>query len=93
MPQHKSAEKRVRQSKRRNERNRANKTAMKKLVKAVKGATKPEDAATALRAAVEKLDRMATKGVIHKNNAANKKSKLARLVNKLSAQPVIPATK
>ncbi|NTV45910.1 MAG: 30S ribosomal protein S20, partial [Chlorobiales bacterium] len=37
------------------------------------------------RAAVQKLDRMAVKRYIHKNNAANKKSALTRMVNKAAA--------
>jgi small subunit ribosomal protein S20 len=90
MPQHKSAEKRVRQSKRRNARNKQNKTAVKELVKNVKKLVdkkSKEDAEKALRAAVQKLDRMAVKGVLHRNNVANKKSKLTKLVNTLSAKP------
>ncbi|MCS6988247.1 MAG: 30S ribosomal protein S20 [Chloroherpetonaceae bacterium] len=89
MPQHKSAEKRVRQSKRRNAYNRQRKAEMKSLIKNVKRivASKGslEDAQKALSEAFKKLDKMATKGVIHKNNAANKKSKLTKLVKSLAA--------
>lgn len=42
-----------------------------------------EDADTALQAASRKLDKAAAKGVIHKNQAANRKSALAKLVNGL----------
>ncbi|ACF13064.1 ribosomal protein S20 [Chloroherpeton thalassium ATCC 35110] len=88
MPQHKSAEKRVRQSKRRNARNRVHKAEMKKLVKTVKGliekSAEKEEVENAYRAAIQKLDRMAVKGYLHKNNASNKKSKLSKLVNRFS---------
>ncbi len=88
MPQHKSAEKRVRQSKRRNAYNRQHKSEMKSLIKSIKKivASKgsPEEANKLLSAAFKKLDKMATKGIIHKNNAANKKSKLTKLVKTLS---------
>lgn len=89
MPQHKSAEKRVRQSKRRNAYNKQHKKQVKSLIKSIrkivfeKGSL--EEANKLLSAAFKKLDKMATKGIIHKNNAANKKSKLTRLVKTLSA--------
>jgi small subunit ribosomal protein S20 len=86
MPQHKSAEKRVRQSKRRNAYNRMHKSEAKKLIKTVErlaASNAPkEELEKALRAATQKLDRIATKGVIHKNKAARKKSALAKLVNR-----------
>lgn len=86
MPQHKSAEKRVRQSKRRNAYNRAHKSEAKKLIKTVQrlaASNAPkEELDKALRAATQKIDRIATKGVIHKNKAARQKSALAKLVNR-----------
>ena len=54
----------------------ATKTAMKKVHTAV--------AAEALRAAARAIDMAATKGVMHKNTAANKKSRLAKAVNKMA---------
>lgn len=81
MPQHKSAEKRVRQSARRNARNKASLSKMKTLVKKVRSATEKEKAAAALKLAVKHLDLLAAKGVIHRNKASNQKSKLTRLVN------------
>ncbi len=89
MPQHKSAEKRVRQSKRRNAYNKQHKAEMKSLIKTVKKIVSSkgslEEANKALSTTFKKLDKMATKGIIHKNNAANKKSKLTKLVKSLSA--------
>lgn len=84
MPQHKSAEKRVRQSARRGERNKARISRMRTLVKKVRGAKNKSDAATALKAAVQYLDRLAAKGVIHKNTASNQKGRLTKFVNKMA---------
>lgn len=81
MPQHKSAEKRVRQSARRHARNKAYLSKMKTLVKKVRSLKDKEKAAAALKIAVKTLDQLATKGVIHKNNAANQKSSLTKFVN------------
>ncbi|KER09121.1 MAG: 30S ribosomal protein S20 [[Candidatus Thermochlorobacteriaceae] bacterium GBChlB] len=85
MPQHQSSEKRVRQTERRNARNRKNKAEIKQLVKSVQRLTaakaSKEEVDQAFRKAVQKLDRMAVKGVLHRNNVARKKSSLASLVN------------
>ncbi|MBI3586522.1 MAG: 30S ribosomal protein S20 [Ignavibacteriales bacterium] len=83
MPQHKSAEKRVRQSARRHTRNKANLSKIKTLVKNVRTVKEKDKAAAALKIAVKTLDQLAGKGVIHKNRAANQKSKLTKLVNAL----------
>lgn len=83
MPQHKSAEKRVRQGARRHTRNKASLSKMKTLVKKVRSATEKEKAAVALKQAVKFLDQLAAKGVIHRNKAANQKSKLTRIVNSM----------
>ena len=83
MPQHKSAEKRVRQSARRHVRNKASLSKMKTLVRKVRSATEKDKATTALKQAVQYLDQLAAKGVIHRNKAANQKSQLTRLVNSI----------
>jgi small subunit ribosomal protein S20 len=85
MPQHKSAEKRVRQSARREERNKAKLSKIKTLVKKVRTAKTKEEAAGALTGTVKFLDEIAAKGLIHKNKAANQKSKLTKFVNKFVA--------
>lgn len=81
MPQHKSAEKRVRQSARRQERNKANLSKIKTLIKKVRLAKERGQAAAVLKIAVKTLDQLAVKGVIHKNKAANQKSKLTKFVH------------
>ncbi len=85
MPQHKSAIKRVRQSGKRAERNKSRLTKLKTLVKKVRTSTTKESAGDALKTASKYLDRLSSKGLIHKNKAANQKAKLTKHVNKLSA--------
>lgn len=85
MAHHKSAEKRNRQSIKRNLYNRTNKRLVKEAVKAVRSAQSPDVAKEALTKAMSILDKVAARGVMHKNTVANRKSSLARFVNKLSA--------
>jgi len=87
MAQHKSAEKRARQSLKRRTVNKVKKSEMRTLVKKVQVEKDKDKAATALKEAVSTLDRLASKGLIHKNKAANQKSKLTKRVNKLSGTP------
>lgn len=61
----------------------ATKTAMKKVLAAVDAGDKAA-ANEALKAATKAIDMAATKGVMHKNTAANKKSRLAKAVNKMA---------
>jgi small subunit ribosomal protein S20 len=80
MPQHKSAEKRVRQSARRRAHNRYYKVMMRNALKSVKSATSKDALIEEVRKATRVLDRLAAKGLIHKNFAANRKAQMARLV-------------
>ena len=73
-----------------NERNRVRnqsiKSALRTSVRNLRAATEAGDkerAGALLVATTRQLDKAATKGVIHKNQAANKKSALAQAVNKL----------
>lgn len=81
MAQHKSAVKRIRQNERRRVRNKANLSKMKTLIKKVETSKVKEQALTAYKAAVKFLDQLASKGLIHKNKAANQKSRLTKLFN------------
>jgi len=83
MAQHPSALKRARASKRREVRNTALKTRMKTAVKRVRTAADKEKALVELKKTAKLLDQMAAKGIIHKNKAANNKSALTKLVNKM----------
>ena len=59
------------------------KTAIKKVLAAVSAGDKAS-AQTALVGATKAIDMAASKGVYHKNNAARKKSRLAKAVNKIA---------
>jgi small subunit ribosomal protein S20 len=83
MAQHKSAEKRTRQNAKRHIRNKAVLSRMKTLIKNVRSAKEKDKAAAALKLAVKALDQLASKGVIHKNKAANQKSSLTKFVSTL----------
>jgi small subunit ribosomal protein S20 len=85
MAHHKSAKKRVRSTKRRAERNKAALSKVKTLVKKVVTAEDNAKAQEYLKEAVAFLDKTASKGRLHKNNVARKKSALAKHVNKLAA--------
>jgi len=58
------------------------KTAIRAVTTAVEGADK-DAAASALQAASRKLDKAVSKGVLHRNNAANRKSAISKRVNAL----------
>lgn len=83
MPNHVSSEKRVRQDKKRQAYNRFYKVMAKRAIKDVISATSASEAELKYRRASEVLDRIADRGIIHKNFAANHKSKLAIHINKL----------
>lgn len=83
MAQHQSAKKRVRTSARRHERNKMYKSKLKTHIKKVKSSENKETAAVALKEAQSVIDKLVTKGIIPKNTAANKKSKLTRYVNSM----------
>ncbi|HZG84145.1 30S ribosomal protein S20 [Paenibacillus sp.] len=89
MPNIKSAEKRVKQSEKRRLRNASQKSALRTAVKTAESALTQSDvekAKEALLNATKKLDKAVTKGLIHKNAAARKKSRLAKKVNELAAK-------
>ena len=79
----KSQIKRILTNKKSQDRNKAVKSEVKTAVRATRTAIAAGDkkaAATALTLASKKLDKAAAKGVIHKNQAANKKSAIAKQV-------------
>ena len=82
----KSQIKRIRTNEKRRQRNLAVKSELKALVRKTREAVEAGDkeaAIEALRVASRKLDKAVSKGVIHRNQAANRKSKLARRVQSL----------
>jgi len=80
---HKSAQKRARQTVKRTERNKKYKALIKGSVKRVLDNKDKAAAETELKKTVAVLDRAAVKGIIHRNKAANQKSKLTKHINKL----------
>ncbi|OBR63129.1 30S ribosomal protein S20 [Paenibacillus oryzae] len=89
MPNIKSAIKRVKTNEKRRALNASQKSALRTAVKSADQAvagTDVETAKAALIVASKKLDKAVTKGLIHKNAAARKKSRLAKRLNALSAQ-------
>ena len=88
MANNKSAEKRIRVAERRRLRNRPYRTAARTFVKKAEVAIRAGDstvAATAVGDAISMLDRVAGKGIIHKNNAARRKSRLMAKFNRMAA--------
>ena len=88
MATHKSALKRARQSKTKRLRNLGYKTKAKRAVKEVRSAVSnnsADEARESLVRAVSIIQKTASKGVIHKNKASCKISRLARQVNKLTS--------
>ena len=80
---HKSAQKRARQTVKLTERNKFYKAKIRTAISKVMASKDKETAEKELKNAVSILDKVSAKGIIHKNNAANQKSRLVRYVNKM----------
>lgn len=79
----KSQLKRIKTNRKATERNRAYKSELRTLIRKTRDAIATGDKTAAeanLKVATRKLDKAVSKGVLHKNNAANRKSKLAAQV-------------
>ena len=88
MANHKSALKRARQNEVRRVRNKGYKTQVKKAIREVRTAIENNSADQAQESfvkAVSIIQKTATKGIIHSNQASRKISRLARQVNQLSS--------
>jgi small subunit ribosomal protein S20 len=86
MPNHKSAEKRDRQIKRRTVVNRANRSQMRTELKKLRVAIesgKKDDAVALLPKIISVIDRSIKKGIIHDNAGSRYKSRLTIRVNKM----------
>ena len=75
--------KRVRQSRKANAKNRAYKAKVNTAVKKMLNTNKKDEAQNILKESVKLIDKVASKGIIHKNKAANKKSPLYKHLNNL----------
>lgn len=83
MANHKSALKRIRANAAKRLRNRYQAKTTRTFVKKLRNAVSKEEAIALLPKVTSMLDRLAKKNVIHKNKAANNKSKLNKFVNSL----------
>jgi small subunit ribosomal protein S20 len=86
MANHKSALKRIRQNAKRREFNRTFRNRARTFVKKARTAIEDgniQPAEEATRAAIQDLDKAASKGIIHKRNAARRKSRLMKQLNAL----------
>jgi small subunit ribosomal protein S20 len=83
MANHKSAIKRIRANNAKRLRNRYYAKTSRNAVKSLRALTSKKEANDKLPGLVSMLDKLAKKNVIHKNKAANLKSKLMKFVSKL----------
>lgn len=84
----KSALKRIRSNERKRMRNKPVRTALKTYIRSAQSritAGEAEDSADAVVRAISALDKAAGKGIIHRNQAARRKSRLMAKLNKMNA--------
>jgi len=84
MANHKSALKRIRQTKTRTLHNRYYAKTMRNAVRKLRATTDKEEALNMYPKVQKMLDKLATRNIIHKNKAANLKASLSRYINKLA---------
>jgi small subunit ribosomal protein S20 len=84
MANHSATKKDVRQSRKRNERNRYYGKTTRNAIRDLRAETTKNAAGEALPKVAAMIDKLAKRGTIHKNKAANLKSKLAKKVNALA---------
>ncbi len=84
MPHHKSTIKRVQTNKKENLKNMSYKSLLKTSIKKVLDITDKEAIQQELQTTYSLLDKLAAKNIIHKNKAANQKSRLAKYANSLN---------
>ena len=85
MANHKSAIKRIRSNEKKRLRNRYQLKTTRTFVKRLRNAETKEEAQKLLPTVFSMLDKLARKNIIHRNKAANDKSKLSKFVNKFAA--------
>jgi len=84
MANHKSSEKRIRQTSARRLHNRYYAKSARTVIKKLRATTNKEEAINLYRSVSAMLDKLAKKNTIHKNKANNLKSRLALYINKLA---------
>ncbi|MFM1913473.1 MAG: hypothetical protein RIR51_1316 [Bacteroidota bacterium] len=85
MANHKSAIKRIRANETKRLRNRYQHKSTRTLIKKLRLTTDKSIILDLYKQVSSSLDKLAKKNIIHKNKAANQKSKLAKFVNKVAA--------
>ena len=85
MANHKSSIKRIRANEAKRLRNRYQHKSTRTLIKKLRTTTEKSVVVDLYKQVSSALDKLAKKNIIHKNKAANQKSKLAKFVNKLAA--------
>ncbi len=88
MANHSSAKKRIRNNATKRLRNRYQAKTTRTLAKRLRESTVKSEAAALLIEVSSMLDKLAKRSIIHKNKAANQKSKLAKVVNKVGTAVV-----
>ncbi len=83
MPRHESAKKRMRQNEKRQKRNKSQKSRVRTKIKTLRSLDDKDEAEELLNDIKGDLDRLAAKGIIHENKAANRKGKLEKHVDAL----------
>ena len=83
MANHKSALKRIRSNEAKRLRNRYQHKTTRTYIKRLRDTSDKKEAQDLLKTVVSMLDKLAKRNIIHKNKAANNKSKLTRMVNSL----------
>jgi len=84
MANHKSSEKRIRSTKNKKTQNRYQAKTVRNAVKKLRTSTDKEEVTKTLPEVVSHVDKLAKKNVIHRNKAANLKSKMMKQANKLA---------
>jgi small subunit ribosomal protein S20 len=84
MANHSATKKDVRQSTKRNERNRYYGKTTRNAIRDIKAIEEPKAASDKLPTVISMIDKLAKRGTIHKNKASNLKRKLAKKVNALA---------
>jgi len=84
MANHKSAEKRIRANEKKRVRNRYQHKTTRTFIKKLRTTTVKSEAETLLKEVTGMIDKLAKNNIIHKNKAANQKSKLTKYVKSLA---------
>ena len=83
MAHHKSAKKRIRQNAKKRLANRLTGKTARNAIRKLRATTDKKEAVELLPGVLSMVDKLAKKNIIHRSNAANKKSKLTKFVNSL----------